>query len=79
MTDPKPTSEDTVSLDDLVADVQDMDKAMTTFEALDDAGQDSSKAAEKAQTYALVAIARALTIGVLLMNEDLEEDDGDDE
>ena len=45
----------------LFRDIENMDKALETFHDLDNAGQQTMKAAHKAQTLALCAIARAMT------------------
>lgn len=66
-------NDDTTPIDDLLSDMHDTDEAMKVFEALDDAGQATAQASEKARTYALVTIARALTISVLICGDEEEE------
>ena len=67
------------TIESLVQDIKDMDGSFTTFQALDDAGQGTMKAAQKTQTYALVAIARALAIQTLIDAEALVEDEDEDD
>ena len=58
----------------LFRDIENMDKALETFHDLDNAGQQTMKAAHKAQTLALCAIARAMTIQAVIDADVIDND-----